>query len=149
MGKALRIPDRSEIDDDTPLRLDVAAALAFAGGSMSASGLRREAQRGRLALMRIAGKDWTTLRAIAEMKSRCLAPPKVPASTSSQPAETKPVASPAPLDGSSEMAPVCTPRDAALATLQALIKPSPTTSGRRTGRRAPNVISLKSRSQTC
>ena len=38
---------------DTPLRLDVAAKAAFPFGDMTASGLRREAQRGRLVIERI------------------------------------------------------------------------------------------------
>ncbi len=48
------------IRPDTPLRLDIAAALAYPDGSMTASGLRREAKRGRLVIERIAGKDYTT-----------------------------------------------------------------------------------------
>jgi hypothetical protein len=52
---------RSEIDDDTPLRLAVAAAIAYPDGSMTASGLRREAAKGRLVVERTAGKDYTTL----------------------------------------------------------------------------------------
>jgi hypothetical protein len=36
------LPPRNEITPDMPLRLTVAAALAFPGGPMSASGLRRE-----------------------------------------------------------------------------------------------------------
>jgi hypothetical protein len=55
------LPARAEIGPDTPLRLDVAAALAYPDGSMSASGLRREASRGRLVIERVAGKDYTTL----------------------------------------------------------------------------------------
>ena len=50
--------------DDEPIRLAVAAAAAFPDGSMSASGLRREAAKGRLAIERIAGRDYTTLQAI-------------------------------------------------------------------------------------
>lgn len=38
MGKSL--PPRSEVKPNTPLRLSVAAALAFPDGSMTASGLR-------------------------------------------------------------------------------------------------------------
>ena len=49
-----------DIGLDTPLRLDVAARVAFPGGGMTASGLRREAARGRLQIERIAGKDYTT-----------------------------------------------------------------------------------------
>jgi hypothetical protein len=56
-----RTPDPAQVKPDTPLRLDVAAALAFPDGSMKASGLRKEAGRGRLVVERIAGKDYTTL----------------------------------------------------------------------------------------
>jgi hypothetical protein len=55
----------------TPLRLAVAASLAFPDGSMSASGLRREAARGRLVIERIAGKDYTTLSNIEKMRESC------------------------------------------------------------------------------
>ena len=41
-------PARDQVTPDTPLRLDTAAALAFPDGSMTVSGLRREAARGRL-----------------------------------------------------------------------------------------------------
>jgi hypothetical protein len=58
---------RGAIKVDTPLRLSVAAALAFPDGSMTASGLRREAARGRLVIERIAGKDFTTLANINRM----------------------------------------------------------------------------------
>jgi hypothetical protein len=60
-----------DIGLDTPLRLDVAARVAFPGGGMTASGLRREAARGRLTIERIAGKDFTTLNAIQEMRKQC------------------------------------------------------------------------------
>src|SRR5438132_12344893 len=71
MSRAPTLPPRDQIADDTPLRLDVAAALAFPDGSMTASGLRREAGKGRLAIERVAGKDYTTLGAISEMRQRC------------------------------------------------------------------------------
>ena len=48
---------------------------------MTASGLRREAARGRLTIERIAGKDFTTLAAIANMREKCRARPPHPAST--------------------------------------------------------------------
>jgi hypothetical protein len=41
-------PPDYEITDDTPLRLDAAAKLAFPNGGMTASGLRREWARGKL-----------------------------------------------------------------------------------------------------
>jgi hypothetical protein len=56
---------------DTPLRLDAAAKIAFPDGSMKESGLRREAKRGRLAITRIAGKDFTTLNHIKRMVELC------------------------------------------------------------------------------
>src|ERR1700736_1777180 len=65
------IPARDEIKPDTPLRLGIAAALAFPDGSMTASGLRRECARGRLVIERIAGKDYTTLRDIGRMRELC------------------------------------------------------------------------------
>src|SRR6201986_4104073 len=65
------IPSRDEIGPQTPLRLKSAAALAFPDGSMSASGLRREAARGRLVIERIAGKDYTTLANIERMRELC------------------------------------------------------------------------------
>lgn len=57
--------------DDTPLRLSVAAALAFSDGGVKASSLRREAANGRLVIWRIAGKDFTTLAAIRDMIELC------------------------------------------------------------------------------
>jgi hypothetical protein len=46
-GRVMRASLRSlaSVDKETPLRLNVAAALAFPDGSVSASGLRREAAR--------------------------------------------------------------------------------------------------------
>src|SRR5450759_3560469 len=69
MQKAL--PLRETITCDTPLRLGVAAALAFPDGTMTASGLRREAARGRLVIERIAGKDYTTSANIERMRELC------------------------------------------------------------------------------
>src|SRR5690349_14226419 len=79
------IPNREEIAPDTPLRLGVAAALAFPDGSMTASGLRREGARGRLTIERIAGKDFTTLAHIADMRKKCRVPEKAPACGSALP----------------------------------------------------------------
>ena len=63
--------DPSQITDETPLRLAEAAAIAFPDGSMSASGLRLEADRGRLVIYRVAGKNYTTLANIKRMIDRC------------------------------------------------------------------------------
>jgi hypothetical protein len=60
-----------EVGPQTPLRLDVAARLAFPDGSMTASGLRREGRRGHLMIERIAGKDFTTIQHIEAMRLKC------------------------------------------------------------------------------
>jgi hypothetical protein len=54
------------ITPDTPLRLSVAAEMFFPDGSMTKSGLEREALRGRLAIEKIANKSYTTLATIIE-----------------------------------------------------------------------------------
>src|SRR3954452_17939158 len=71
MARTPTLPPRDQIADDAPLRLDVAAALEYPDGSMTASGLRREAARGRLVIQRTAGKDYTTLAEIKEMRRLC------------------------------------------------------------------------------
>src|SRR6266404_3937530 len=71
MANSFKIPPRDQVGPDTPLRLDVAATLAYPDGSMTASGLRKEAKRKRLAIERVAGKDYTTLGAISEMRELC------------------------------------------------------------------------------
>lgn len=70
--RALAALDRSQITADTPLRLDIAAALKFPDGSIGASSLRTEAARGRLVTWRVAGKDFTSLREIDHMMDRCI-----------------------------------------------------------------------------
>ena len=55
----LMTPDQPVIAPDTPLRLKVAAEIAFPCGGMTVSGLRREATRGRLVIEVIAGKQYT------------------------------------------------------------------------------------------
>ena len=66
--------DSSQFDPDAPLRLSIAAKLAFPDGSMTASGLRREAARGRLRIERIANKDFVTLAEIKRMRELCRVP---------------------------------------------------------------------------
>jgi hypothetical protein len=54
---------------------------------MTASGLRREASRGRLVIERIAGKDYTTLSNVERMRELCRVEVKVPDYGSNQPVE--------------------------------------------------------------
>ena len=69
------------VRDDQPIRLAVAAKLAFPDGTMTASGLRREFQKGNLAVELIAGKHYTTLNDIKDMRAKCRENPKARAST--------------------------------------------------------------------
>ena len=71
-------PTADAFDPSAPLRLNLAAKIAFPDGSMSASGLRREGAKGRLILERIANKDYTTLEAIRTMRELCRLPTKEP-----------------------------------------------------------------------
>src|ERR1700681_2994341 len=80
--RALKLPSPELIRPDTPLRLNIAASLGYPDGSMTASGLRREAARGRLVIERIAGKDYTTLANIERMRELCRVEPSPLASTS-------------------------------------------------------------------
>jgi hypothetical protein len=68
--KPVSVPDT--VDPSTPLRLDVAARLAYPDGSMSAAGLRRSG----VTIERTNGKIFTTLFDIEEMRKRCRVPAK-------------------------------------------------------------------------
>src|SRR4051812_31136440 len=69
------IAANDNIDLDAPLRLEDAVRLFFPYGGMTVSGLRREAQRGRLIIEKIANKHFTTRRAIESMRDLCRAKP--------------------------------------------------------------------------
>jgi hypothetical protein len=113
---------REDITDDTPLRLDVAAKLAFPDGSIGLSSLRREAARGTLQVWRVAGKHMTSLAAIRKMLDQCLVTPSPPDSGSGQPLTIeKP-------SGSSSTAAVRSARDAAKMRAEKLKLSSPPTS---------------------
>lgn len=89
-----RCLNREQVQTDAPLRLELAASLAFPDGSMTVSGLRREAARNRLVIERIAGKDYTTLAHIERMRELCRASVRAQGSTSEKPKETAAVSSP-------------------------------------------------------
>jgi hypothetical protein len=82
-GRKLTVPDN--ITASTMLRLETAARIAFPDGSLSLSAMRREAARGRLTTYRIAGKDFTTLADIEELKTTCRVQAKVRDCTSRKP----------------------------------------------------------------
>src|SRR6266581_4086660 len=101
----------SNFDQNAPLRLSVAAAHAFPDGSMTASGLRREAARGRLAIERIAGKDFTTLQEIKRMRELCRVQARELGSTNEK-QDSATVNSLPKLSGSSRMVTGISPQDA-------------------------------------
>ncbi|MCJ8509523.1 excisionase [Rhizobium lemnae] len=70
-----------KVAPDQPIRLAVAAKLAFPDGSMTASGLRCEFKKGNLAVELIANKQYTTLNSINEMRAKCRENQKARAST--------------------------------------------------------------------
>jgi hypothetical protein len=114
---------------DAPLRLDVAAALAFPDGSMTASGLRREASKGRLRIERVASKDYTTLYEIEQMRRLCRVEEKAPGSGSSRQDESAMAASSKTPSGRSATATSSDVLASARARIKALSKtPSPNTS---------------------
>jgi hypothetical protein len=134
---------------DAPLRLGIAARLAYPDGSMTASGLRKEAGRGRLAIERVAGKDCTTLTAIAEMRKKCLLEPKGRGSglgrNADQPVENSSPERP----GSSSTLDAISPQDALRVKLQLRKHGWPSTSPPNTGHGAKNGTLRKSKSPTC
>src|SRR5580704_15104992 len=111
-----RLPPIEAIGRETPLRLSVAAALAFPDGSMTASGLRRERARGRLVVERIAGKDYTTLANIERMRELCRVQAEAP-DFGSAPLAVKPADLSRTLSGLLSTANAISPRDALRARL--------------------------------
>ncbi|WP_316166880.1 MULTISPECIES: excisionase [unclassified Bradyrhizobium] len=108
---------REAIGPHDPLRLSVAAAMAFPDGSMTASGLRRESARGRLIIERIAGKDYTTLFHIERMRELCRVQAKEPGSTNAKHGIAEAISSLSPF-GLSRMATGMSPQDALRARLK-------------------------------
>src|SRR5262249_37687351 len=148
MARKPTLPPRDHIADDTPLRLDVAAALAYPDGSMTASGLRKEAGRGRLEIERTAGKDYTTLAAIAEMRKLCRLNPKDRASGSAKPVAARTGEQPIRASGLSSTENVRRAQAAALTIASALKHPSEATLPARPARRPrrASVSAIKSQS---
>jgi hypothetical protein len=138
------------IGPDTPLRLSEAARRAFPGGGVTASSLRRERDRGNLVVEVIAGKEFTTLRAIQEMRERCREPRKVQGSGLSRKNEMPTAGLSAAVHGSSETDRVKSAQAALQRTAKGLSKRSPSTSQANTKSRAiADVIPLKSSCSTC
>lgn len=66
-------PTRDAIDPNQPIRLALAAELVYGKGGMTASGLRREAARGRLRIEKFDSGTWyTTLNWMDAMRELAL-----------------------------------------------------------------------------
>jgi hypothetical protein len=138
------------IRPNTPLRLDVAAALAYPDGSMTASGLRREHKRGRLIIERTAGKDYTTLADIERMRVLCREGDTRRVSGSGEPNMTGMESLPTGQSGSSRTASTAKALDAARMIVEGLKERSLATSPASTSQasNAASVHRLPSRSRT-
>src|SRR5271155_4418965 len=91
-----------EITLNTPLRLADAAKIAFPMGGMTVAGLRRERDRNRLVVEKIAGKEFTTLAYIERMRELCRDEARELDFSLRQPAATQAETSPTKRPGSSE-----------------------------------------------
>jgi hypothetical protein len=78
-----------EITCDTPLRLADAVKIAFPLGGMTVAGLRRERDRNRLVIEKIAGKEFTTLAHIERMRELCREEARGPDFSSKPPVGTR------------------------------------------------------------
>ena len=78
-----------EITPNTPLRLADAVKIGFPMGGMTIAGLRRERDRNRLVIEKIAGKEFTTLAHIERMRELCRDEAKEPDFSLNPPAETR------------------------------------------------------------
>lgn len=131
----------SSITKTTPLRLDEAVRLAFPAGGMTVSGLRTEKRKGRLRVEMIAGKEFTTLEAIEQMRQLCRDQQKAPGSISASSETPR-------QHGSSETDRFSIAQAAAMRTAMEQKERFRNTLRANTPQNAGNVLSMKSRSAT-
>ncbi len=129
----------SDIDLDRPYRLKDILPLAYPGGEMTVSGLRREIAKGNLIVELVAGKQFVTMRAIQEMREKCRGQRKVRASGSARSGSTRTGSGYRTASGSSSMAASTSPQDALNQMLKLQSGRSQSTLSRNTGRRAVNA----------
>jgi hypothetical protein len=118
--------DISIVTPTTPLRLEVAARLAWPDGSMSVSALRRLVVAEKVTYEFVAGKYFVTLAAIEEYRASC----RVAAKPHTLPLKNTKTAALQP--GSSETDSLLVAQDAMRLMLSELKKPSPGTSRKST-----------------
>src|SRR5262249_3937947 len=150
MAHTPTLPPRDQITDDAPLRLEIAAALAYPDGSMTASGLRKEARRGRLVVERTAGKEYTKPRNNEHMRELCRVEAGGRRPWLAQPHTVEPGGSHTPQSGSLKMVSTGKARDTALMIVEGLRQHSPLTSPTSTSpkRKPESAHRLTSRSPT-
>lgn len=96
-----------------------------------ASGLRTEARKGRLDLIRVAGKDYVTAEAIREMERKCRVTPKEPTSDSrSEPTDRHPPGSSSTADASAALASAVTALKKLKKRLPTILQPDSSSAGR-------------------
>lgn len=129
---------------EKPLRLDIAAKIAFPDGTMGASGLRKERDRGRLVTEMIAGKEYTTLAAIERMRELCRVPAKEPALSGERKAGRLTGHSGAKPAGTSKTVGDVTPQDVTRMRLKKLSDSLPSTSRKSTcPRKSGTVVPIR------
>ena len=105
---------------NSPIRLEVAAKLAFPDGAVKTPALREQIKIGRLVAWEISGKHFTSLFEIDRMLEKCRVIPSRPASGSESLERPKADARRKKAFTSSSTVDVSTARDAARATARAL-----------------------------
>jgi hypothetical protein len=131
---------RAHVNGSTPLRLGIAAKLAFPDGSITERSLRAEAKRGRLTVERIGNKDFTTLEAIERMRELCRVQPNLPGPICGKNTEDT-------QSTSSSIVDVKSARVLALEASEKLKRPSHDISRKNIEQISGNVTPLTSRSQ--
>lgn len=122
-----------EVGPDDPVPLSEAVRLFFPRGGVTVSALRTEARKGRLAIERIAGKDFVTKAAIDKMRKLCRVEAKALGSTCGDERVGEPF-------GSFETEKMRLAQDAVKATASALKKRSRPTGRAGSGRTTASVI---------
>jgi hypothetical protein len=136
--KPLAIPPN--VEASTPLRLEIAARLAFPDGSLSVAALRRLAADGLLTIIAVRGKHFTTLADIEEMKTKCRVQAKDPGSSYRRPKTDNG-------SGSSATASARSALDALRATAKVLRESLPPTSPQSTTQEQAEAVVIPMRSK--
>ncbi|WP_260854938.1 excisionase [Mesorhizobium amorphae] len=129
-----------DVSRDAPIRLDVAAKIAFPDGSMGAKGLRKERDKGNLVTEMIAGKEYVTLAEIERMRERCRVQRKAPDLSGARKAARQTDHSAAKQDGSSRTAGNDPALALAMASVMRLKSGSQPTSPKSTSQRATATV---------